>query len=504
MMWMLAAALLAQAPQPSNELPPGHPVVSSPEGADQLPPGHPPLGSAPTSAPPLSPEQRQSGALPPGHPPMGSSPTAAPPLTPEQESSGQMPPGHPGLGSSAPAVPGELPAGHPQVNPNDRPMSSSELLKKLDATADLRTREKTFEVASALGKLYYANSRFPEAVVYLRQALQKTEPARALYLDAKRKAGLAALPSPTEAGCAPGPQSTLDSITDAARERAKAGKTAQAAACAHLAVDAVVDAEHFVARALFLTGDSAGALAELDRAVALDDHDLEVSFLRGAVRLDSQGDDVKALHIAKADFDRVVSLAPQSPRAAVAKQLGEQVEKAIAAGGITQLDLERAKEDKARPATVAAALPAVPFAPFAGGGGNAAAPALSQDAIDAVRNTEKTPELMQGMQKLVEEGESDLAQGRYQEALDAYKRVVPFQPENGRAKAGMAWALVGLGKPMADRVWMVAVQADPSAVDKLGETLKSKGDEKGAKGVWQKLSASDPSYAQRAGLARKL
>jgi tetratricopeptide (TPR) repeat protein len=124
--------------------------------------------------------------------------------------------------------------------------------------------------------------------------------------------------------------------------------------------------------------------------------------------------------------------------------------------------------------------------------------------MDAVRNTEKTPELMQGMQKLIEEGESDLAQGRYQEALDAYKRVVPFQPDNGRAKAGMAWALVGLGRPMADRVWTVAVQADPSAVDKLGDTLKSKGDEKGAKGVWQKLSASDPNYAQRAGLAQKL
>ena len=124
--------------------------------------------------------------------------------------------------------------------------------------------------------------------------------------------------------------------------------------------------------------------------------------------------------------------------------------------------------------------------------------------MDAVRNTERTPELAQGLQKLVEEGEADLAHGKFQEALDAYKRVVPFQPDNGRAKAGMAWALVGLGKPMADRVWGVAVGADPSAVDHLGDSLKALGDANGAKSLWQKLAQSSPDYAQQAGLSKKL
>jgi hypothetical protein len=67
----------------------------------------------------------------------------------------------------------------------------------------------------------------------------------------------------------------------------------------------------------------------------------------------------------------------------------------------------------------------------------------------------------------------------------------------------MAWALVGLGKPMADRVWSVAVGSDPSAVDKLGEALKGKGDAAGAKALWKKLAASDPAYAKKANLAAR-
>ncbi|MFL5350872.1 MAG: tetratricopeptide repeat protein, partial [Hyalangium sp.] len=101
------------------------------------------------------------------------------------------------------------------------------------------------------------------------------------------------------------------------------------------------------------------------------------------------------------------------------------------------------------------------------------------------------------------EGEDDLAKGKYDEALGVYRRVVPFQPENGRAKAGMAWALVGLGKPMADRVWGVAVSSDAAAVEKLGDTLMAKGDAKGAKALWAKLLATVPDYPNKSSLQAK-
>lgn len=89
--------------------------------------------------------------------------------------------------------------------------------------------------------------------------------------------------------------------------------------------------------------------------------------------------------------------------------------------------------------------------------------------------------------------------------MDAYRRVVPFEPENGRAKAGMAWALVGLNRqPMADRVWSVAVQADPQAVETLGDTLAKKGNAKDARALWAKLAETAPAYAEKANLQKKL
>ena len=63
---------------------------------------------------------------------------------------------------------------------------------------------------------------------------------------------------------------------------------------------------------------------------------------------------------------------------------------------------------------------------------------------------------------------------------------------------------MGLQKPAADRIWTVAVTSDPSAVDALGRTLRDRGDAKGAKAIWSRLAASDPGYAERAGLLDRL
>jgi tetratricopeptide (TPR) repeat protein len=120
-----------------------------------------------------------------------------------------------------------------------------------------------------------------------------------------------------------------------------------------------------------------------------------------------------------------------------------------------------------------------------------------------MENVERTPELEAQLTQTVERGEELLARGRFDEALQAYRQVMPLRPD-GRVKAGLAWTLVGLGKPTADRVWGVAVSADPAAVDQLGETLKAKGDAKGAKALWTKLATSAPDYAARTSLQAKL
>src|SRR5690242_14714913 len=133
--------------------------------------------------PPVDP----SAPLPPGHPALNGSPSPAPGLV---DPNAPLPPGHPPLDGSTPKptrMPVDpnapLPAGHPKVAPGKAPPSADELIKQLDASRDLKSREKTFEVAVALGKLYYAHGRFDEAIEYLRQAQGKAESTRAFFLD---------------------------------------------------------------------------------------------------------------------------------------------------------------------------------------------------------------------------------------------------------------------------------------------------------------------------------
>ncbi|MFP2912716.1 tetratricopeptide repeat protein, partial [Pyxidicoccus sp. 3LFB2] len=399
---------------------------------------------------------------------------------------------HPPM-DGAPAAPtGELPAGHPPMSGTGRaPPSADELLKQLDSTDGLRGKEKTFEIASSLGRLYYVNGRNADAVIYLLQAEARAKPTRDLFLAQRKKLGKTPVPSPDAAGCGFKPGMPVEDMGTAAQERAKKGDAAGAAACARAALTPVLDVELMRAHALFLSGDVDGALTAYAGVLEVEPMHEEALYSRSALLFETKGEDVAALKQARAGFDALVAAHPDSSRAAMAKRLSTLAEETVKAGGRKKLLASRAEDRRIR-LSQAATAPADAPRP------------LSQEAIDAVQNTERTPELEQGLAKLVDEGEEDLARGRYQEALAKYTRVVPFQPENGRAKAGMAWALVGLGRPMASRVWGVAVQSDPAAVEKLGDTLKTKGDEKGAKALWEKLAADAPNYPNKAALQAKL
>lgn len=127
--------------------------------------------------------------------------------------------------------------------------------------------------------------------------------------------------------------------------------------------------------------------------------------------------------------------------------------------------------------------------------GGALPPPLSPEQVAAAQAAAQEPELQSRAAGLVESAERELLAGRFQEALDLYKQVMPVMPENGRAKAGMAWALIQLGKqPMADRVWGVAVSSDPAAVASLGDALESAGQVAAARTLRERLvqSAAGP------------
>ena len=428
--------------------------------------------------------------LPPGHPPI-------PGVTDAGATAGGLPPGHPpipgaddaGAGASA------LPPGHPQLKPGLAAPSADELLRQLDATPDLKTRTKPFEVSTALGKLYFTHGRFTDAVVYFRQAQESAARVRTLYLAERKKA-----PGPPGDAAAAGCRATIElppsAVAARAQEKAAAGDHLGAAACAREALAPVLEAVGLLGNALFLGGDAAGAIAAYTWVLEVDPTDPVALYGRAGVRFETKPDDLAALRSVKKDLTDLLARWPQSRQAPQARELLARTEEFLRAGGATKFAASR---PKAPAATASASAPTAPHPPAA------EVPALSPETMAGLQSVERTPELEKDLAELLDQGEAALVQGQYQAALDAYRRVMPLMPNSGRAKAGMAWALVELNRqPMADRVWGVAVESDPAAVDKLGDLLAKKGNTKDARALWAKLAASSPAYAQSANLQQKL
>ncbi len=478
-----------------------------------LPPGHPPVPSTPAQAKPV-----EGQALPPNHPPLEPAQQGA-----SSGGGGALPPGHPaipqqggapaaGTQSGASGGTGGLPAGHPSVAPGAAPTSSDELLKRMDSTPDLKTRPKPYEVSAAIGKLYYNRGRWEDARTFFTQAEKTAEPVRALFLE-QRKQVKGALPDAAAAGCRLTSEMAVDKVAEKARSLAAEMKHGPAATCALEALGPVLDATALLGNTLALLGDSKGALAAYERVLQVQPRNAEALFGHGAVTFDVKGDDLAALKGARKELQTAVDLAPSSPQATSAKALAERIDKVIAAGGATKYARQQQKaRAEAKPA-VAAAPPmvagpmasAAPAQPAPGGGGAAVAPQLSKETMEAFEKTQVTPEMQANFSRLVEDGEAKLAANKYQEALDDFRQVMPYQPNNARLRAGLAWALVGLQRqPMADTVWRVAVTSDPASVDALGDRLSKAGNKESARALWTKLQASAPEYASGAGVQKKL
>ena len=469
----------------------------------ELPAGHPPITGGPVPARPLpaGPQPTGDQALPPNHPPL-----------PQGDQGTALPPGHPAIPQegSAPqsagqGTPGTLPPGHPGVTPGAAPPTSDELLRKMDATPDLKTRPKPYEVSAAIGKLYYGRGRWADARDFFLQAEKTAEPVRSLFLEQKKQTK-GALPDAASAGCRLSSDMAVSSVSEKARTLAAQKQHGPAAACALEALGPVLDSTALLGNALALTGDTRGALAAYERVLQLDPRNADALYGHGAVTFDVKGDDIAALKAARKDLQAAAEVAPGGSHAASARALAQQIDQVIAAGGATKFASRQQKARATAPPAVATA-PSAPMAaapPMAAPGPDAP-PQLSKETMEAFQKTDVTPEMQANFSKLIEDGEAKLVANKYQDALEAYRQVMPYQPNNQRLRAGMAWALVGLQRqPMADRVWGVAVSSDPAAVDALGDRLSNAGNRESARALWTKLQASAPDYASRSGVQKKI
>ena len=359
--------------------------------------------------------------------------------------------------------------------------SPDELVKRLDATAGLKEKDKPFEIAASLGRLYFGQGRYGDALGFFKQAVDGAGDARTLYLAQKKLAGNKPVPDAKDVGCEPRPDVTLVALHDKAKAFAAAKNAPNAVACLKAALAPLMEIEVLLGNTQFLLHDTGAALFTYTRALDTFESNVDARYSRAALTLDAFGDDVAALGRAKADFEKFLSDAPTSPRAAAAKRLLARTNEAIAAGGLSKANVT--------PEQVAALAPAQPA--------GVQPPVISKEMMDAFQNAPRTPEMEANFAKLISDAEEHLAHGRFQDALNAYKQVMPYQPENARLRAGMAWTMIKLNRqPMADNVWRVATQT-PDAIVELGDSLKAKGDAEGAKAVWTRLKESVPSYASK-------
>lgn len=360
--------------------------------------------------------------------------------------------------------------------------SADELMKRLDATAGLKEKDKPFEISASLGRLYFGQGRYGDALGFFKQAVEGAGDARALYLAQKKLLGDKPVPGAKDVGCEPKPDVTLAALHEKAKVFAAAKNAPSAAACLKAALAPLMELEVLLGNTQFLLHDTAAALFTYTRALDTFESNADARYSRAALTLDAFGDDVAALGRAKADFEKFLSDAPTSPRAPTAKRLLARTNEAIAAGGLSKSNVT--------PEQVAALAPAQPQ-------GGVQPPVLTKEMMDAFQNAPRTPEMEANFAKLIADAEEHLARGRFQDALTAYKQVMPYQPENARLRAGMAWTMIKLNRqPMADNVWRVATQT-PDAIVELGDALKAKGDVEGARAVWTRLKETVPSYAGR-------
>ena len=482
-----------------------------------LPPGHPAISGEVVPAKPLpsgaAPSRSQIGAdgqvLPPNHPPL-----QAPP-----DSAGPLPPGHPTIPPAGGGAPGPgsgaagLPAGHPSVAPGTTAPPTDDLLKKMDATPDLKTRAKPYEVAAAIGKLYYGRGRWADARDFFVQAEKTAEPVRTLFLE-QRKQVKGALPDAAAAGCRMSSDMSVEKVAEKARSLAAQKQHGPAAACALEALGPVLESTALLGNTLALMGDTKGALAAYQRVLQVDPRNVLALYGDGAVTFEVKGDDLTALKAARKELQTSVDLAPNAAQSASATAYIQRIDQVIAAGGATKFARQQEKlRAEAKPVVAAGPMAAGPMAaapppqagPAPAAGGPGVPPQLSKETMEAFEKTQVTPEMQANFARLIDDGEAKLVANKYQDALDDFRQVMPYQPNNARLRAGLAWALVGLQRqPMADNVWKVAVGSDPASVDALGDRLSKAGNKESARALWTKLQASAPDYASKSGVQKKL
>ena len=309
------------------------------------------------------------------------------------------------------------------------PADSKALLAEVDRLKDqLKDKPKSFEVLSALGNLYYENGRYLEAIDAYREAEALAAPAEARALALKKKRVKPAADLPAECRRS-GPDYGLSKIAEAAGNLDEPHELR----CLDAALEMELQTVSRRGNAFYLIGNPDSALAEHRKVLERSPDYPESLFFVGAILLEQSTGDEKQLAEGKKYWQRLLEVAPESPRAPIVRDTLPRADEVFK---------PRAQMPPGHPPVAQNDLP--PGHPPIGGGqpgapmshagtGNAPGEPSAEEIRnlqEAVANTERTPELEKGLDALLEQSEKELDRGRYQEARDAVVRVMPMRPDD--------------------------------------------------------------------------
>jgi tetratricopeptide (TPR) repeat protein len=315
----------------------------------------------------------------------------------------------------------------------------------------LKDRQRDFGVNVALGNLFYDNGRYIEALQYYRDAVnlgERAEKQLLAFAEAKKPAAKD-VPQACRMVAPGGPDLAHGGKTRPFEELAKAAEDQTpadgpaAVACWRQLVPFLSQLHAREGNAWYLAGNGDKAREEHEKALSLDPDQPEALFFRGAHILETAHGDPEKLALGRAQWEHLLKVAPDHPRAQIVRETMPRIEELFGAHEAPPMAGHPSTGGHPQVAGDSDTAPAAAPAPLAPG------------MAEAFQNTPMTPELEKQLAQSTTDAEAALAKGQWQDALDLFKRVMPYQP-SGRVATGMGVALRELGKPTAERVLTMA------------------------------------------------
>ncbi len=359
----------------------------------------------------------------------------------------------------------KLPPGHPSLDASD----PKELLKQLDAMQDkLKDRPKTVDILVAIGHLYYENGRYLDAIDTYRQAEELSAAGEKRLAELRAHVRSAAtLPD----DCRRTTERGYDALLAAAETRVK-DRPAEALACAAEALRPVHLARARRGDAFYLIGNFDQARAEHEAVLTVDAANPESLFFLGAMDLEKAHGDKALIASGKRYWQRLLDVAPDSPRAALVRENLPKAETLFAAHA--------------------------PKGP---------APEEVQAIAEAAQNTPVEAGDLAAFSKILDDGEKLLDAGKFDEARSQFIRVLPFTRMRAdlksiaaRAAADMGGAVRTTNPQMAERTLLTALTDDPESARanyELGRLRRDQGNPGEAAALFKKAAAKDPAFAHK-------